>query len=89
MIGATLLLVGIGAFAFFLFKLWLVANWVSGEYNGPMEIAVFWEWLRDPKNRRSLEPVVSLADMIIPLALGAASLMFGWLRAKDESQHCL
>ena len=83
-LGAVLLVVGVVALAVFILQVVLVVKWVGWDYTGPMKIGALWDWVNSPANREKLEPLVSLITIIASLAIGAVSLLLGWLRKNAD-----
>ena len=82
--GLGMVIFGMVAAAVFAFKLWVAFQWVRSAYGGPFEWNAISEWLRNPKNRKDMEPFLALTDLVLPLALFAASGLFSWLRANAD-----
>jgi NACHT domain-containing protein len=80
------LMVIIGSLAALLFIGSLLSGWlwVRSAYPGPLELAAFWHWLSDPKER-SMEPILVFIGLILSPVLAIYVRLLARLRATSVS----
>lgn len=82
---AALLLVLGGAGLCLVGSLVLGALWARSAYTGDWEIGAFFDWLRDPANRKDLEPLIGFLGLVSPLLMALAAWLRSRLPAEDEA----